>query len=106
MNRALLLLPLLAIACSTNASTVGVGQFNAPTGLAATGAGDREPVRCLRRRALPNLVKRTRLAVWLDLEGVELAGARQLERYQRAARIALTAGFPGVDKYRIATAAT
>jgi len=37
---------------------------------------------------------------------VELAGARQLERYQRAARIALTAGFPGVDKYRIATAAT
>ena len=42
MNRALLLLPLLAIACSTNASTVGVGQFNAPTGLAATGAGDRD----------------------------------------------------------------
>ena len=42
MNRALLLLPLLAIACSTNASTVGVGQLNAPTGLAATGAGDRD----------------------------------------------------------------
>jgi hypothetical protein len=42
MNRALLLLPLLAIACSTNPSTVGAGQFNAPTGLAATGAGDRD----------------------------------------------------------------
>lgn len=42
MNRALLFLPLLAIACSTNATTVGVGQFNAPTGLAATGAGDRD----------------------------------------------------------------
>jgi hypothetical protein len=44
MNRALLLLPLLAIACSTNPPPAGIGQFNAPTGLAATGAGDRDVV--------------------------------------------------------------
>ncbi|TMB12357.1 MAG: hypothetical protein E6J65_26055 [Deltaproteobacteria bacterium] len=42
MNRALLLLSLLAIACTSNATTVAAGQFTAPTGLAATGAGDRD----------------------------------------------------------------
>ena len=41
-NRALLLLPVLAIACTSNATTVAAGQFTAPTGLAATGAGDRD----------------------------------------------------------------
>jgi len=42
MTRALLILTLVAAACSSNAFTAGAGQFTAPTGLAATGAGDRD----------------------------------------------------------------
>jgi hypothetical protein len=44
MTRALLAALLLAAACSTTPNVLAIGQFNAPTGVSATGTGDRDIV--------------------------------------------------------------